>query len=186
MIAIGIDPGLTGAVAIFNGGTDVYVVHDTPTSYTLNARGKRRGIYNIGAMFKLLGLPGIEPRHVIVAIEQQQAFPGRKTTRYCSRCQHGMTVTVSQGAAATFSTGRGMGIWEALVVARGYAYELVRPRVWKDRMLQGLDPGKKASSLVIARRLFPGADLGRAKDAGRAEALLIAAYAMKHHMRGAA
>ncbi|MEF9603307.1 hypothetical protein O4J55_13490 [Paracoccus sp. PXZ] len=58
---------------------------------------------------------------------------------------------------------------------------LVRPTTWKPAL--GLTADKR-ESLAMARELFPGAAdmLSRAKDDGRAEALLLTEYHRRHVM----
>ena len=54
----------------------------------------------------------------------------------------------------------------------------VDPRKWKRRVFFGQPEGKgvldKKASRALAERLYPGVDLGKRKDEGRSEALLIA------------
>ena len=59
-------------------------------------------------------------------------------------------------------------------------YVTPRPQEWQ-RGIVDRKAGKdtKAASLATARRLFPDADLGRKKDHGRADALLLAWWARR-------
>ena len=82
-----------------------------------------------------------------------------------------------QASTSTFATGRGQGIIEGLLTGLSIPYEMVDSAKWKKAM--GIPAGSdKGASRVMAMRLFPHlADrLGRVKDDGRAEALLLAEY----------
>jgi hypothetical protein len=63
--------------------------------------------------------------------------------------------------------------WDGLLATLGLAYTRVRPGVWKKAL--GLTRDKEQTRLR-AMQLYPGADLRRKKDHGRAEALLLARW----------
>jgi hypothetical protein len=88
-----------------------------------------------------------------------------------------------QGVASAFNFGVGFGSVLAVLQARHIAIELVTPAVWKRAM--GLSADKRAS-LDKARLLYPTADLGLAKHDGRAEALLLAHWALTRVQQRAA
>lgn len=79
-----------------------------------------------------------------------------------------------QGVASTFKTGYGYGVIIGLLAGLGIPYETVTPAVWKRKM--GLWGRDKEASRALARQYWPTASLGRVRDHGRAEALLIAEY----------
>jgi hypothetical protein len=95
----------------------------------------------------------------VIVIEWQQAFP-------------------KQGVASTFKIGYGYGLWVGMCAALGYRYHIVSPHVWQRAMLSGTGKGKERSVLA-AQRLFPTVDIPRHKH-GRADALLIAAWALRY------
>ena len=78
-----------------------------------------------------------------------------------------------QGVSSSFKFGIAYG--QALSLAQRFLvdWELVVPRVWKGDL--GLT-SDKADSLNMARQKWPEAPLGRIKDNGRAEALLLAEW----------
>ncbi len=76
-----------------------------------------------------------------------------------------------QGVSSTFTTGCVLGSILAACQRIAIPLHLVTAASWKRSM--GLDSSKSAS-LDKARLLFPDADLARAKDHNRAEALLLA------------
>lgn len=150
---IGVDVGFSGAAAAINERGEV-VVHDTPTVEL--AKG-RRG-YDVRGMAEvledLLGHGDTDER--LCAVELVHSMPG-------------------EGVRSAFSFGRGLGNWEALLVAMRIPFELVTPQAWQKVMLNGLPKGK-GSSLVKARQLFPKAPLSLVKHHGRADAILLAEY----------
>jgi len=148
---VGIDPGITGAVAVIPERLESPMITDVPT-YT-NRKGKTE--YDFYKMYKMLGKLSQE-YEVHLCLEKQQA----------------MTM---QGVSSTFSIGRGYGAWEALCWATTPNFQIVSPRKWK-RFL-GLTSDKDTSR-ELAITYFPGMMplLKRKKDHNRAEALLLAYY----------
>lgn len=155
MRIIGIDPGLSGAVAVLDGARLVSVC-DTPT-----IKVGKKPAYNLLAMESMIGdvraASSFDTDDIRVGLETQRAMP-------------------KQGVTSMFSLGMGYGIWIGLLVGMGLSYELVQPKAWRKTF--SLKPGKGAS-LEAAARLFPCAELrgprGGGKD-GRADALLIAEH----------
>ena len=76
-----------------------------------------------------------------------------------------------QGTRSMFVCGYGYGCWLDILAALQVPYTAVRPGVWKRRLGLGAD---KEQSRLRAQQLFPGADLRRKRDHGRAESLLLA------------
>lgn len=155
-VAIGIDPGLSGAVGILGSAAEV---HDMPTIVVSKTGFVKRAIDVHGLAttlrpYSALYLMGTD---VKVAIERVNAFPG-------------------QGVGSMFSLG--MSYWGAVgvVAALGLPLELVEAKDWKAHFRLSKD---KEMARGLASRLFPGVDLTRKKDHGRAESLLIARYAME-------
>ena len=159
MHIIGIDPGLTGAVAILPDG----LFFDTPTASV--KKGSSKKVYLVAEMASFIRSFGdSSDPHSHVYIEDVHAMPG-------------------QGVSSTFNFGRGFGLWEGIVAALGIPYTLITPQRWQKVMLTGL-PGKdKGASRVRAGQLFPqlAGQLNRVKDHGRADALLIAEYGRRQH-----
>jgi crossover junction endodeoxyribonuclease RuvC len=148
---VGIDPGLTGAIAFvsYPRGGRVLVV-DTP-SFVL--AGARRD-YDIPGMAQQL--LRYEPAIHHVFIERQQARP-------------------EAGSPAVFKIGYGFGLWLGLVAGHGLPYTVVSPQVWERAMFQGAVGEGKDRSLLIASRLWPRLEIPRSRH-DRADALLIAEY----------
>ena len=153
MHIIGIDPGLTGAVAVLPEG----LFFDTPVA-SVKKGGKK--VYLVAEMVRIFISYAVDASSpdVHVYIEDVHAMPG-------------------QGVSSTFSFGRGYGLWEGIVAALGIPYTLVSPVRWKRAMMDGMGK-EKGASRVRAGQLFPqlADQLNRVKDHGRADALLIAEY----------
>ena len=152
-VYIGIDQGLTGAIAFLGKGWDR--VLDCPV-----AKARKGHDFQVPLMVDLLDslLDEHNVGAMVAAIEQGIAMP-------------------RQSSSSTFKTGRGIGLWEMALAARGIRYEFVTPQRWKKAL--GIPKGAdKNESRVVAQRLFPDlADqLARVKDDGRADALLIAEW----------
>jgi crossover junction endodeoxyribonuclease RuvC len=150
MIKIGIDPGVTGAIAVLDKDNRLLKLLDMPTMQN----GKRRQVnpYELSKM-----MSHIEDTNMIdmVYLETVASRPG-------------------QGVASTFSFGVSFGIIQGVLAGVGLPVTMVTPRTWKKRAkLIGYD---KDLARTIAQRLYPQAALGRKMDIGRADALLIARF----------
>jgi len=148
-LAIGIDPGLIGALAVLSPSGDVEALADLPV-----IRDGRLAWIDGGELQRLL-LNTLNGRAARAYIERVSAMP-------------------RQGVASSFNFGVGFGSILAVVQSYPLPIELVTPATWKRAL--GLSSDKRAS-LDKARLLFPTADLGLSKHEGRAEALLLAHYA---------
>ena len=146
---IGIDPGLSGAVAILATDGALVALHDMPTLTISTSRGTRQE-YDVPGLVTLLAPYAGSQTHVV--IEESQAMPG-------------------QGVRSMFTVGVGFGLWLGVLAALQLPYTRVRPSIWK--RAHGLSKDKEQARLR-AMQLFPTADLRRKKDHGRAEALLLA------------
>jgi crossover junction endodeoxyribonuclease RuvC len=154
MFIVGIDPGLSGALAVLSLSGTLITLADTPT-LTLKVQRGRKQVYDVPGMVKLLRPYG--GLHVHVYIEESQAMPG-------------------QGSRSMFTVGLGYGVWLGILATLELPYTSVRPAVWKPTFSLGRD---KETARLRAQQLYPGADLRRKRDHGRAEALLLAAYGLR-------
>jgi crossover junction endodeoxyribonuclease RuvC len=153
MIVMSIDPGLSGALAVFIDDVLIDIV-DTPThELTRNNKTKRQ--------ISASALAGIftqhHPDHVVV--EKVTAMPGN-------------------GATSMFSFGRSFGVIEGILAAYELPVTFVMPSVWTKGIGRGL--GKDASR-ARACELYPSHQqkFARVKDDGRADAVLIGAWWLK-------
>ena len=155
-LTIGIDPGLSGAVAVLADGR-YSEVFDMPTvgrgkagRQTVNAAGLSNLIRSVRALH-----PGAD---VSAVVEDVAARPGN-------------------GSASMFRFGHACGAVAGVLGALGVPVAYVTPGRWK--RAYGLLGAEKDASRGRAIDLFPAAPLGRKRDHGRAEALLLAAWADK-------
>lgn len=156
---LGIDPGISGAIAFLNGKTHELVIHDIPVF----ANQKGRTVVNMPELCNLLTPP--EDGVTKAALEHVHAFQG-------------------QGIASAFNFGTGYGA--ILMALAGHAIPTrdATPSQWKKHFKLAKKTGDtkaqfKKQSLSAATRLFPAYSslFARQKDDGRAEAALIALYA---------
>jgi hypothetical protein len=157
-LTIGIDPGLSGALAILGTDGTFESVHDLPI-----IRDAKLAWVDGSALQSLI-LGALGGRTACAVIERVSSMP-------------------AQGIASAFQFGVGFGSILSVVQALHIRIELVTPAVWKRSY--GLSKDKHAS-LHKARLLFPTAELHLAKHDGRAEALLLAHYALTRPARAAA
>jgi crossover junction endodeoxyribonuclease RuvC len=152
---LGIDPGLTGAIAAYHPGTENLIVEDVPTLRL--PKGKTTKAYvDLMALGRIIDcLVEGEPPPVVY-IERVGSMPG-------------------QGIASSFDFGRTTGILQGVCAAHFLRIEQVTPQVWKKALKV---PASKDGARARASQIFPryASFWARAKDDGRAEAALIAFY----------
>jgi crossover junction endodeoxyribonuclease RuvC len=164
---IGIDPGITGAIAFFqpySTATDAPMneieadfVRDIPTMQ----RGKSGNAQQVNAaeLARILSAsPTFTVQHAYVElVKGMPRIKGR----------------AAMGATSAFNFGHTFGSIEAVLQTLAIPYTLVPPERWKK--YAGLVGAEKDASRTLAIRRFPTVahDLARKKDVGRAEALLI-------------
>lgn len=146
---VGIDPGLSGAVAIFQPELGELEVLDIPTLEVKRGASTKRVISEI-ELAQLL-----EPHAGAVAyLERVSARPG-------------------QGVTSMFNFGMTNGLIRGMLAAYSFRTTLITPQEWrrKMRVADGKDGSRQR-----AMELFPACAglFKRKKDDGRAEAALIA------------
>lgn len=158
---IGIDPGASGAVAVYEGGKVTSVVSMPVTKVKAG-----RVEVDAGKLYDVLDDFGDPSCVDLVVMEDVGADP-------------------KFGASRAFSMGRNFGAAWAAVEIRGYPRVRVGPKVWKKALLEGTDKSKEAS-IAFAQRLWPGLNLSppgaRGPSHDWAEAALLAYYGVKHHV----
>jgi hypothetical protein len=162
MLIVGIDPGLTGAVA---------------RMYVDDHSGKfNAAVFPLAVENKSVNADVLEA-HIfgadVVVLEQVGTQPG-------------------WGAASCFNFGRCVGAIESVLQLSqmgGGIQRILRPgpKVWKKLLLSGTKKDKDAS-LALARDLFPGVNLVppgcRKQSHDFAEALLLAEYGRRVMLKG--
>ncbi len=150
MNRIGIDPGVMGALAMIDIWKQPQQVIDMPT---MVLTGKRQQV-NASELAKILDR-WRKQTDCIAYLERVSAMPG-------------------QGVSGMFNFGTSYGIVQGVLGALQIPMVLVSPVVWKRRA--GLTGKPKDAARTLAQQLWPQASLGRKKDIGRADALLIAKF----------
>jgi crossover junction endodeoxyribonuclease RuvC len=153
--SIGIDPGLSGAIAIIS--TESLKIFDMPTM-TVERNGKAKRQVSASELAEMLYL-----------------YSGRDCHVYCER----VSAMAGQGVTSVFSFGRSFGMIEGILAAFKMPVTFVPPATWVKAVGRG--QGKDASR-ARAMELFPSDQdqFKRVKDDGRADAALIAYWGSRH------
>ena len=153
---VGIDPGLSGAVALWDTDHKRLRVWDMPV---LKIRGK--SVLNEPILADTLSSLTVWP-DVQVFVEQVHAMP-------------------RQGVTSMFSFGMSYGIVKGILAALDLPTTYVTPQVWQRRM--GVPAGGKNASRLRVLQLFPqhAALFERVRDNGRSDAALIALFGSCQH-----
>jgi crossover junction endodeoxyribonuclease RuvC len=153
--SIGIDPGLSGAIAIIS--TESLKIFDMPTM-TVERNGKAKRQVSASELAEMLYL-----------------YSGRDCHVYCER----VSAMAGQGVTSVFSFGRSFGMIEGILAAFKMPVTFVPPATWVKAIGRG--QGKDASR-ARAMELFPSDQdqFKRVKDDGRADAALIAYWGSRH------
>lgn len=158
MILIGIDQGMSGAVAALDTAPErrLCSVADMPTQTRLVGKGSEVDAHTLASWLDLTGAK-------VAWVEVAQVMPSTKDRR-------------GMGAVSSFNFGRAAGAVYGALAALGFQINFVRPTAWKKHF--GLTGKDKHASITLAKDMFPDAAqyLTRKKDHGRAEAMLIACY----------
>ncbi|MGE0108389.1 MAG: hypothetical protein AB7S81_01305 [Bdellovibrionales bacterium] len=154
---VGIDPGLSGALA-FRFGEEMDVLA-MPTLTISKAKGTRR-VLDLTALSNIIDDKTKNAARVSVFIERVSAMP-------------------KQGVASMFSFGESYGAIKGIVAAHFLPMTLVTPVAWKAKLKVSKN---KDDARYRASQLMPRfAHLwSRRKDDGMAEAALIAFYGQNY------
>ena len=169
MLIIGIDPGLTGAIAAL-WGRKIVALEDMPVSAKVYGEGEEVNCAELASILMDMRVAG---KPVRVILEQVGSMPG-------------------QGVASMFSFGDSNGAIRGVCGTLQYPVERVTPQVWKKRAgilrkrQAGLSKKEKAAAtrkskdlartLAINRHPEISEMLSRKKDVGRADAICIAEF----------
>jgi crossover junction endodeoxyribonuclease RuvC len=155
VIALGIDPGIRGGLAVVSNDGERVVMVDAIDIPAIGSGARER--------VDAIAVQNFIRRHAptLALIERAQAMP-------------------RQGASSGFKYGRATGALEAAIVLSSIPIEIVEPSIWKRHWRL---PGKdKEFARQRALELFPAAHafFARKKDHGRAEAALLALYGLRN------
>lgn len=153
-LVIGIDVGLSGALAAIN-ADGLVGVSEMPTMAKGAGTGRVKREVNAAALAGILkGLCDGQRDEVLIVIERVASMPG-------------------QGVASMLSLGDSLGCVRGVVAALGLSLAWVTARQWKRHYGLGAD---KELARARAIELCPRVNLSRKKDHGLAEAILIARF----------
>lgn len=174
---IGIDPGLTGALALIHDGK-LLATADMPVMMKGTGKALVKNEVNPAALAQLLRTwlsPDAMARARFV-VETVNSRPVSGPPELCPVCKHDRKAL---GSSSVFSMGDSIGAIRGTLAALGCRIEWVPAARWKGYFrLPGGHAGKEVAR-AMAIKLFPAADLARKKDHNRAEALLIAQFAVE-------
>ena len=153
MKIIGIDPGLSGAIAILE-NNKVLNIFEIPV---MSEGKKNKRQLNSAQLVKLLKDNISEKDEVSVVVEQVNATPG-------------------QGVTSMFNFGQTFGAIKGICAALNLPIYFVRPSKWKKHF--NLIKTNKDASRTKVIEVYPeiSSKLHRKKDSNRADAILIALY----------
>jgi hypothetical protein len=161
-VYLGIDPGNSGALAILGADVGNTFLYDAPLVSFQKAGGKTGHALSEDGMVDLIR-PWVPGNDLFACVEWAQAMP-------------------KQGVAGIFSYGTGFGLWLGVLAGMGIPRIKVRPQTWMKTMFAGHGERTKALSVLVAKQLFPNADISLKKHHGRAEALLLAEFGRRTHV----
>ena len=153
MKIIGIDPGLSGAIAILE-NNKVLNIFEMPV---MSEGKKNKRQLNSAQLVSLLKKNISENEEVSVVVEQVNAMPG-------------------QGVTSMFNFGQTFGAIKGISAALGLPNFFVTPSKWKKHF--DLINSSKDASRTKAIEMYPllSKDLAKKKDVNKSDAVLIARF----------
>jgi crossover junction endodeoxyribonuclease RuvC len=169
---LGIDPGITGAIALLY-ETELIDVQDLPTMPVGQGTGRVKNQINAAAFaVAIRGLLEQVPTHHLVtdeAVDRHHLLPMVFVEK--------VGAMPDQGIAGAFSLGDTVGCLRGVVTALGLPIQWVTPQSWKKFYKL---PKEKDVARSVAINLYPKAPLHLKKHHNRSEAILIARYGATH------
>ena len=153
MKIIGIDPGLSGAIAVLE-NNKVLNIFDIPV---MSEGKKNKRQLNSALLVNLLKENISKEEEVAVVVEQVNAMPG-------------------QGVTSMFNFGQTFGALKGICAALELPIFFVRPSKWKKHF--ELINSSKDSSRTKVIEMYPylSSQLSKKKDVNKSDAILIALY----------
>ena len=153
MKIIGIDPGLSGAIAILD-NAKVLNIFDIPVM-TEGKKNKRQ--LNSAELSSILRNNMLNNENTVVVVEQVNAMPG-------------------QGVTSMFNFGQTFGAIKGICAALGLPIFFVRPSKWK-KHFDLINSSKDASRTKVIE-MYPSISnqLSKKKDVNKSDAILIARF----------
>lgn len=154
-LILGIDIGLTGAIAALNEAGVFVDLFDMPTMSNGKGSARIKQQVNAVALEKYLSKLVNDSMHIVAFLENVSSMPG-------------------QGVSSVFSFGHTLGTVQGVLAALHIPFVTIQPTAWKKAF--NLLHTDKDAARTVAIRYYPDAPLERKKDHNRADALLIARY----------
>ena len=153
MRIIGIDPGLSGGIAILD-DLKIYNIFDMPI---MSEGKKNKNQLNSAQLVNIINKHVLKKENTFVIVEQVSAMPG-------------------QGVTSMFNFGQTFGSIKGICAALGLPIFYVRPAKWK-KHFELINSSKDASRTKVIE-MYPSISsrLAKKKDVNKAEAILIARY----------
>ena len=153
MRIIGIDPGLSGAIAILD-GLKIFDIFDMPI---MSEGKKNKNQLNSAQLVNIINKHILPSGDTFVIVEQVSAMPG-------------------QGVTSMFNFGQTFGAIKGICAALSLPIFYVRPTKWK-KHFELINASKDASRTKVIE-MYPSISgrLTRKKDVNKADAILIARY----------
>ena len=153
MKIIGIDPGLSGAIAILE-NNKVLNIFDMPV---MSEGKKNKRQLNSAQLVKIIKRNILNSKEVVVVVEQVNAMPG-------------------QGVTSMFNFGQTFGAIKGIAAALELPIFFVRPAKWKKHF--ELINSSKDASRTKAIEMYPALSdqLSKKKDVNKSDAILIARF----------
>jgi crossover junction endodeoxyribonuclease RuvC len=174
-LVVGIDPGLTGALALLRAGR-LIAIADMPVMVKGKGTSKVRHEINPAGLAQVLRSWVPEERlqqRLRIVVEVVNSMPRAGPPQPCPVCKRDRK---AMGSSSVFSMGDSTGCIRGVLAALGFSIEWVSPATWKAHFKLAGGPLQKEAARAQAIRLYPEADLARKKDHNRAEAILIARW----------
>ena len=160
MLVIGIDPGLSGAIAILE-DKKVLNILDMPVM-TEGKKNKRQ--INSAQLVNIIKKNIHKTDEISVVVEQVNAMPG-------------------QGVTSMFNFGQTFGAIKGVCAALELPIFFIRPSKWKKHF--ELINSSKDSSRTTAIEMYPSLSdkLSKKKDVNKSDAILIARYYIETRLK---
>ena len=153
MRIIGIDPGLSGAIAILD-DLNISDIFDMPV---MSKEKKNKNQLNSAQLVNIIKKNILTDKETIVIVEQVSAMPG-------------------QGVTSMFNFGQTFGAIKGICASLNLPIFFVRPAKWK-KHFDLINSSKDASRTKVIE-MYPSISerLSKKKDVNKADAILIARY----------
>ena len=160
MRVIGIDPGLSGAIAVLE-DKKVLSIFEMPV---MSEGKKNKRQLNSALLVNIIKQNMKKNEEIVVVVEQVNAMPG-------------------QGVTSMFNFGQTFGAIKGVCAALGLPIFFVRPSKWKKHF--ELINSSKDASRTKAIEMYPSLSdqLSKKKDVNKSDAILIARYYIETRLK---